>query len=248
MSIFSTSQIPKDNNNKMIIFHSDNKNTLKEKMSFVTSSNGKYSLRPRSLRQKTEKGLEIMKIKMVNKKNDEFNKIKTKPPPLSKYRRKTANARERNRMREINVAFETLRRVVPDISNSVSTGNEKLSKITTLRLAMKYIQTLRQILDQNNNNNDQKFVRHFNLINNNSDISVPFDDDSENVEICLEENLCSPLTVRPLLSPFSEFITDEDSELSLHENIIRSDVWLENNSVNLKNDISIFNDCFDDFS
>ncbi|XP_046382652.1 uncharacterized protein LOC124153494 [Ischnura elegans] len=96
-------------------------------------------------------------------------KPKQKPPPLSKYRRKTANARERSRMREINQAFETLRKAVPTFpaplscsssssssSCSSSSGSpsyggtnkasEKLTKITTLRLAMNYIEALAQIL------------------------------------------------------------------------------------------------------
>lgn len=75
-------------------------------------------------------------------------KPKTKAAPLSKYRRKTANARERTRMREINSAFENLRKFVPlslDSETPTST-NEKLTKITTLRLAMKYIQKLNDML------------------------------------------------------------------------------------------------------
>ncbi|XP_070500052.1 helix-loop-helix protein delilah [Chironomus tepperi] len=76
-------------------------------------------------------------------------KPKQKAAPLSKYRRKTANARERTRMREINHAFENLRQSVPVVvagSPSQST-NEKLTKITTLRMAMKYITILSDILD-----------------------------------------------------------------------------------------------------
>nr|SVF01458.1 taxi A [Mesoveloidea williamsi] len=38
---------------------------------------------------------------------------KRKSVPLSKYKRKNANARERCRMREINEAFESLRRAIP---------------------------------------------------------------------------------------------------------------------------------------
>lgn len=111
-------------------------------------------------------------------------KPKTKAPPLSKYRRKTANARERTRMREINSAFENLRNCVPMsmcLNNNAShfdplyltthqapgaqmqvttPGNEKLTKITTLKLAMKYIRMLTGVLngsvpmgeDLNNNN------------------------------------------------------------------------------------------------
>ncbi|XP_064551486.1 helix-loop-helix protein delilah [Drosophila montana] len=73
---------------------------------------------------------------------------KTKAPPLSKYRRKTANARERTRMREINTAFEQLRHCVPQsiTGEDAANTNEKLTKITTLRLAMKYIGMLSESL------------------------------------------------------------------------------------------------------
>ncbi|XP_050330651.1 helix-loop-helix protein delilah [Bactrocera neohumeralis] len=73
---------------------------------------------------------------------------KSKAPPLSKYRRKTANARERTRMREINTAFENLRHCVPPSIAVEEAGptNEKLTKITTLRLAMKYIGLLTEVL------------------------------------------------------------------------------------------------------
>ncbi|XP_059046684.1 LOW QUALITY PROTEIN: helix-loop-helix protein delilah-like [Achroia grisella] len=84
----------------------------------------KYQLRPRAARSREPRA-------------------RRTPQPLSKYRRKTANARERSRMREINRAFEALRRAVPA---SAITGTpvpcEKLTKITTLRLAMRYISAL----------------------------------------------------------------------------------------------------------
>lgn len=76
-------------------------------------------------------------------------KSKTKAAPLSKYRRKTANARERTRMREINSAFENLRHCVPHTitGDQTASSNEKLTKITTLRLAMKYIKVLTEALE-----------------------------------------------------------------------------------------------------
>lgn len=91
----------------------------------------------------------------VSEKNPK-EKPKQKAAPLSKYRRKTANARERTRMREINSAFENLRQSVPVVvagSPSQST-NEKLTKITTLRMAMKYITILSDILDNKAELND----------------------------------------------------------------------------------------------
>lgn len=72
-------------------------------------------------------------------------KPKTKPPPLSKYRRKSANARERTRMVDINDGFAQLRSVLPTIEASA-----KMTKITTLRLALNYISALRQTLGYEN--------------------------------------------------------------------------------------------------
>lgn len=105
-----------------------------------SSRGDKYSLRPRSMRRRTvvEEPDPVI--------NTRPSKPKQKAAPLSKYRRKTANARERSRMREINQAFEALRKAVPQMSAHSGGANEKLTKITTLRLAMKYISTLSAVL------------------------------------------------------------------------------------------------------
>lgn len=131
--------------------------------------NEKYSLRQRHKRstrvnKQNDNGLkdginlngtdsspttEIIPQTKTSKKSSGKSKSKQKAAPLSKYRRKTANARERIRMREINSAFEHLRDCVPlsICEDSPATNNEKLTKITTLRLAMKYISTLNNILN-----------------------------------------------------------------------------------------------------
>lgn len=109
-----------------------------------SSRGDKYSLRPRSMRRRNNID-EESPAPMATTPKTRQPKPKQKSAPLSKYRRKTANARERSRMREINQAFETLRRAVPQMS-SHSGSNEKLTKITTLRLAMKYISTLSAVL------------------------------------------------------------------------------------------------------
>lgn len=93
----------------------------------------KYKLRPRAARSREPRA-------------------RRTPQPLSKYRRKTANARERSRMREINRAFETLRRAVPAAAvTGAPVPCEKLTKITTLRLAMRYISALSAALRQPTN-------------------------------------------------------------------------------------------------
>lgn len=70
---------------------------------------------------------------------------RTRPAPLSKYRRKTANARERFRMQEINDAFERLRNAMPCAPGDEG-ADAKVTKITTLRLAMDYISALARLL------------------------------------------------------------------------------------------------------
>lgn len=119
-----------------------------------------YSLRPRATRKCGEE--------------EEFqgeseiwrpprSKKKQKSLPLSKYRRKTANARERSRMKEINDAFETLRRVIPQMS-ARDCSSEKLTKITTLRLAMKYIAALNSALqDQELESDGDSFLSDYTL-------------------------------------------------------------------------------------
>lgn len=74
-------------------------------------------------------------------------KPKPRPLPMSKYRRKTANLRERQRMGEINVAFDKLKDKIP---TPIITGKgrcEKLTKINVLHVAINYIRALENILD-----------------------------------------------------------------------------------------------------
>ena len=75
-------------------------------------------------------------------------RIKTGGKKMSKYRRNTANARERTRMGEINTAFEKLKEKIP--LPSVGLGRqkcEKLTKINMLHIAINYIRTLEDILE-----------------------------------------------------------------------------------------------------
>lgn len=108
-------------------------------MNSDAKNGGKYALRTKSIikRIESEKNRATMKRREP--------KEKQKPPPLSKYRRKTANARERNRMKEINDAFVTLQKSIPDLPGADA---EKLTKITVLRLAVNYINALASVLDE----------------------------------------------------------------------------------------------------
>ncbi|TRY78587.1 hypothetical protein TCAL_04996 [Tigriopus californicus] len=95
------------------------------------------SLRLKSIRKRieTEK----------NKHLPRQRKPRERPAPLSKYRRKTANARERQRMQEVNLAFDRLKESIPHHKlNQID--EKKDTKITTLRCAITYINSLSELL------------------------------------------------------------------------------------------------------
>lgn len=100
----------------------------------------KYGLRPRSIVRRLQLDRNRDGLPQRDSKS-----CKSRPPPLSKYRRKTANARERHRMKEINEAFETLRRILPDFCSRRAAA--AMTKITTLRLAVNYIRALSHLLE-----------------------------------------------------------------------------------------------------
>jgi hypothetical protein len=60
---------------------------------------------------------------------------------MTRERRIEANARERTRVHTISAAFDTLRRAIPAYSH-----NQKLSKLSVLRIACSYIMTLSHVL------------------------------------------------------------------------------------------------------
>lgn len=62
---------------------------------------------------------------------------------MSRERRIEANARERTRVHTISAAFDSLRRAVPAYSH-----NQKLSKLSVLRIAASYILTLSRVLGE----------------------------------------------------------------------------------------------------
>ncbi|XP_055684750.1 achaete-scute complex protein T3-like [Lutzomyia longipalpis] len=71
-------------------------------------------------------------------------------PPPSVERR---NARERNRVKQVNNGFDKLRQHIPqkivEVENGGRGASKKLSKVDTLKLAVKYIQGLQSLLEEN---------------------------------------------------------------------------------------------------
>lgn len=173
---------------------SDQNNNEDFETSPVSTKEDKYSLRPRSVRRVTEAFSKLAE-ETHKEKSTKNQKPKQKPAPLSKYRRKTANARERNRMREINQAFETLRRVIPHFTSHMPGSNEKLTKITTLRLAMKYITSLSAVLN-GSSEIQQDFTSEC------SDFeSFLLESDGESLPLSDHSLLASPDFPEPSLSP-----------------------------------------------
>ncbi|XP_045610249.1 helix-loop-helix protein delilah-like [Procambarus clarkii] len=112
-----------------------------------THAEEKYALRPRTIIKRLQQERTRQEVPKRPAKS------KSRPAPLSKYRRKTANARERHRMREINNAFESLRKVLPD-TVEVHAASATVTKIMTLRLAVEYIRALSDVLEDDS---DQDF-------------------------------------------------------------------------------------------
>lgn len=106
------------------------------------SSKKSYKLRDASLKKRAE--MEIRK----NTPRKRGPKPRPKSAPMSKYRRKTANLRERLRMGEINVAFEKLRDKLPNPMASAGKAKcEKLTKINILHVAINYIRAMENLLE-----------------------------------------------------------------------------------------------------
>jgi len=107
---------------------------------YSPKEDGKYKLRACSVKKRLETEERCSKKRGP--------KPKTHSQKMSKYRRKTANARERMRMGELNVAYDKLKEIVP--LPSVGLGRqkcEKLTKINLLHIAINYIRTLEDILE-----------------------------------------------------------------------------------------------------
>ncbi|EDW27620.1 GL20377 [Drosophila persimilis] len=79
------------------------------------------------------------------------------------------NARERNRVKQVNNGFSQLRQHIPvaviaDLSNGrrgIGPGaNKKLSKVSTLRMAVEYIRRLQKVIDENDHKRTDQQQHH----------------------------------------------------------------------------------------
>lgn len=69
----------------------------------------------------------------------------SKKARLSKYRRKSANAKERERMKKQNDVFEVLKEILP-CDKAMKVEEDKETKVSTLRSAIQYIHSLESLL------------------------------------------------------------------------------------------------------
>ncbi|XP_023310751.1 achaete-scute complex protein T3-like [Anoplophora glabripennis] len=92
---------------------------------------------------------DILLTNNAKKKPKTGKEIKTSPQPVAVARR---NARERNRVKQVNNGFANLRQHIPNFiaaafeNTSGRGGNKKLSKVETLRMAVEYIRSLEDLL------------------------------------------------------------------------------------------------------
>lgn len=76
---------------------------------------------------------------MMHCKRNKFSPSSFSNPPVAARR----NERERNRVKQVNMGFSTLRQRVPD-----GIKNKKMSKVETLRSAVDYIKKLQKMLNE----------------------------------------------------------------------------------------------------
>ncbi|XP_030622719.1 achaete-scute homolog 1b [Chanos chanos] len=111
-------------------------NPIKERNS--PSSENKQC-KPRTLKRERSSSPELLRCK----RRLSFNSLGYSIPqqqPVAVARR---NERERNRVKQVNMGFQTLRQHVPN-----GAANKKMSKVETLRSAVEYIRALQQLLDE----------------------------------------------------------------------------------------------------
>lgn len=142
----------------------------KQKILPLTESNSNIMSITTSTTSSNEKS--TMKAAKQCAQNQKLTKSQT--PPLAVARR---NARERNRVKQVNNGFAALRERIPEeVAEAFEAqGNgrgsaKKLSKVETLRMAVEYIRSLEQVLAMDNEN--KSILDNTSETNNSSVISM----------------------------------------------------------------------------
>lgn len=145
LSVESSSKRDDKNNNKS--------SSTKSKKAKRLGVKRTYGLRPRTQLRRPSYDCEAEDKEHHGQPQRKEPRSKVRGSLMAKYRRLTANARERQRMKEINDAFSTLQGILPALqgrSSASATGGASsrtsMTKIRTLRHAASYIQALSDLL------------------------------------------------------------------------------------------------------
>lgn len=183
----------------------NNNNSPKMVKSSATKRNSELSVvrRKQKILPLTESNSNIMSVTTVTTaangkttkaakqcaQNQKFAKLQT--PPLAVARR---NARERNRVKQVNNGFTALRERIPEeVAEAFEAqGNgrgsaKKLSKVETLRMAVEYIRSLEQVLAMDNEN--KSILDNTSETNNSSVISMMTTPPPENSHQLLDDGI-----------------------------------------------------------
>ncbi|XP_041354871.1 achaete-scute homolog 1-like [Gigantopelta aegis] len=112
-----------------------------------------------------------------------------KAQPAAVHRR---NERERNRVKLVNLGFETLREHVPS-----GKKNKKMSKVDTLRGAVDYIKHLQDVLNGDTDSN----IDDSPSMDSDSYPSSPSDSDNSSVDVGYSQDRAPPLPAATLVAP-----------------------------------------------
>jgi achaete-scute complex protein len=124
-----------NNNNHLMIVHSSNNN----------NNNDNDTLSPvpmSSIKMERDDCFDSSSPDLMHCKRSKFSpspySVNGNPPVAARR-----NERERNRVKQVNMGFSTLRQRVPD-----GVKNKKMSKVETLRSAVEYIKKLQKMLNE----------------------------------------------------------------------------------------------------
>lgn len=136
--------------------------------------------------------------------------------PVSVQRR---NARERNRVKQVNNGFANLRQHIPSevitaLTNGGRGASKKLSKVDTLKLAVEYIRRLQDLLDDTENDAASTSMTSVLSVNNSSASSF-YSSSSGSTSSPLEHSII-PTCSETSASPAPSYTSDVSSSAHHH--------------------------------
>lgn len=148
---------------------------------------------------------------VINLPKKKFNYGAMQYPATQTQSVQRRNARERNRVKQVNNGFSNLRQHIPqNVITTLTKGgrgaSKKLSKVDTLRLAVEYIRGLKDLLDDTENNESTSAA---------SSSSSYYSDKSQHLLQSLPRSEAS-------LSPTPSYVSEASSTMSYTPNLIQS--------------------------